>query len=69
MIKSIEFEKNGEHYDLRLQDIPGKTLKVRVYVNAMFKGILEKEPNESKENLILSKYEMIINTPQKEGLK
>lgn len=68
MIKSIEFEKNGQHYDLRLQDIPGKTLKVRVYVNYMFKGILEKQNNETEQNLLLSKYEMIINSPQKEGI-
>lgn len=68
MIKSIEFEKNGQHYDLRLQDITGKTLKVRVYVNYMFKGILEKQNNETDQNLLLSKYEMIINSPQKEGI-
>lgn len=65
VIKAIEFEKDNELYELRLQDVSNGDCKVRLYKNNEYIDKLGKSYTEDKYNIVLIRALGILNLPQR----
>ncbi len=65
VIKAIEFEKDNELYELRLQDISNGDCKVRLYKNNEYIDKLSKSDTEDKYNIVLIRALGILNSSQR----
>lgn len=65
VIKAIEFEKDNELYELRLQDVSNGDCKVRLYKNNEYIVKLSKADTEDKYNVVLIRALGILNTSQR----
>lgn len=65
VIKAIEFEKDNELYELRLQDVSNGACKVRLYKNNEYVDQLNTANTEDKYNVVLIKALSILNANQR----
>ncbi|PTJ44702.1 hypothetical protein [Mammaliicoccus sciuri] len=65
VIKAIEFEKDNELYELRLQDVSYGDCKVRLYKNNEYIDNLSKSDTEDKYNIVLIRALGILNSSQR----
>lgn len=65
VIKAIEFEKDNELYELRLQDVSNGACKVRLYKNNEYVDQLNTANTEDKYSVVLIKALSILNANQR----
>lgn len=65
VIKAIEFEKDNELYELRLQDVSNGACKVRLYKNNEYIDQLNTANTEDKYSVVLIKALSILNANQR----
>lgn len=65
VIKAIEFKKDNELYELRLQDVSNGACKVRLYKNNEYVDQLNTANTEDKYSVVLIKALSILNANQR----